>query len=64
MRSIRTFIVSQRNFHLPDEMKQFTTLLAFVASVWAHGYVDNGTIGGVFYQVNTHLSHMRRDLQY
>ncbi|KUI55886.1 Cellulose-growth-specific protein [Cytospora mali] len=31
-------------------MKQFAPLLAFAASAWAHGYVDNGTIGGVYYQ--------------
>lgn len=31
-------------------MKQFVSLLAFAALAWAHGYVDNGTIGGVYYQ--------------
>lgn len=34
-----------------DSMKQVTLLLAFVATVWAHGYVDNATIGGEYYQV-------------
>ncbi|KAL2015408.1 hypothetical protein VTK56DRAFT_5532 [Thermocarpiscus australiensis] len=31
-------------------MKTFTTLLASVGLVAAHGYVDNATIGGQFYQ--------------
>jgi len=33
-------------------MKCFATLLAAVGLVAAHGYVDNATIGGQFYQVS------------
>jgi hypothetical protein len=33
-------------------MKTFATLLAGVGLVAAHGYVDNATIGGQFYQVS------------
>lgn len=32
-------------------MKALAFLLSFAASVAAHGYVDNGTIGGTYYQV-------------
>lgn len=32
-------------------MKAVAFLLSFAASVAAHGYVDNGTIGGTSYQV-------------
>ncbi len=35
-----------------NKMKTFTTLLAGVGLVAAHGYVDNATIGGQFYQVS------------
>lgn len=34
-------------------MKAIAFLLSFAASVAAHGYVDNGTIGGTYYQVWT-----------
>lgn len=36
-------------------MKTLATLLAAVALVAAHGYVDNATIGGQFYQVRLRL---------
>jgi hypothetical protein len=32
-------------------MKQFTSLLAYAASVAAHGFVQNATIGGKEYDV-------------
>lgn len=35
-------------------MKSLTTVLGVVSLAkltWAHGYVDNATIGGVYYQV-------------
>jgi hypothetical protein len=32
-------------------MKTFTALLAAAGLVAGHGYVDNATIGGQFYQV-------------
>lgn len=35
-------------------MKSFVALLATAALVAAHGYVDNATIGGQFYQVSLH----------
>jgi hypothetical protein len=33
-------------------MKTLTAILASVGLVAAHGYVDNATIGGQFYQVS------------
>jgi hypothetical protein len=37
-------------------MKALAFLLGFAASVAAHGYVDNGTIGGTYYQVTMDTS--------
>lgn len=42
-------------------MKAIAFLLSFAASVAAHGYVDNGTIGGAYYQVWTQA--LRCDLE-
>ena len=35
-------------------MKHLLAALAAVSSVAAHGYVDNATIGGQFYQASVH----------
>lgn len=38
-------------------MKLLSTFLGTVGLVAAHGYVDNATIGGQFYQVSTYLTY-------
>jgi hypothetical protein len=41
---------------------KFSIFTALVATVYAHGYVDNVTVAGVFYEVSPYdvLRHVRR----
>jgi hypothetical protein len=39
-------------------LKFLYVLAAFVSTISAHGYVDNATIGGVFYEVRISASFM------
>lgn len=43
-------------------LKTFSNLLVFVATVAAHGYVDNVTVNGILYTVSFSIS-VRREIK-
>ena len=50
-KQLTNLLIPSSPWHTAITMKIFATILAGVGLVAAHGYVDNATIGGQFYQV-------------